>query len=252
MQELIDKYPDLVTWYRPLFSKSRCWQVGVMQGINEADRKDPSIWKVVTRRGKSSHSLAVSTNVPTFKKQDEAHGHAQKLWADKASTFTLLSPLALNVNSLESPFVPASSSQSQWCIQPVIKGVSVFVWVDGQTNYVQMCEHGGTVFIDLYTEEMQKMRKFIEALLFKSPDTFVCGILDDETLWVYDVLKFPDNRNLVDRLNHFFGLLESNARDYWGNSVSLAPFQVAFNQKEVKEHSDIFIQCGHYDQVIIR
>jgi hypothetical protein len=252
MQELIDRYPESVEWYRPLFKESSCWQVGVMQGINEADRKDPSMWYVITRRGKNCDNLTINVNVSLFKSKDMAHDRASQLFSIKLKTHGKLSPCAKAVNNLDSPFSTHSSTQKKWCIQPVVKGITVFAWVDGQTDYVQMCVHGGTVFIDLDTPHRHNLRIFLSSILRRFPNMFVCGILDEETFWVYDLLQFPEEKNLIERLIWFFEILEGSLKAHSGRCVSLAPFQIASSPKEVKEHSEIFIQCGHYDQLMIR
>lgn len=162
------------------------------------------------------------------------------------------------------------------CVQAKIKGEEVvYAWTEACTGFLQIFSPSSNCFLDetplASNEAFQRLSVYLRSVLTSRPNVFIIGQLSRErgslTLFIYDAVQFPQSgdalamvpvraefaqRPLIDRLMHLQAILQTEKRDYVGDCVMLAPFQPAFTRKDMRMHTEIFIDSCGFPGVIRR
>lgn len=263
---------DLTHWRPPLFHKetNKMWQVALVQGVNNANRVDKTLWYVVERHCVDEAIGPLATEELARAKADElVANHGVDEWT-RLSVYArelLGAPPVTRHWRLSLDEVSATQilkEKHTLCIQAAMDFTHVmYAWLEPETEYIQLCTDDGRRFDD----EPTRVRTYLERVLRDRPYIVLVGVVDvknNNCFYIYDGVKIFNsasahsrrcefaNYPLVERLMHIEAILRAERADYIGDCVSLAPFQAVHNRRDMRIHTEIFVDTCEFSGVIRR
>jgi|UniRef100_A0A6C0IV39 hypothetical protein len=266
--------PSCVFFDPPLFCALLVFQMIIVQGLNAAQRKDSSLWYVMSRIPSRMPVFAVHTQCTS---RDIAIFEKRKIYNEQVNDeYSRYSPsLRQFCNDPVSTRWSCGLDEIQagkilrqkhvLCIQASMKMVDVmYAWCE--YNYVQMYMPQTTTFID-DNPKFKQIRKILEDILLARPSIVLVGIVDQtkSTYYVYDIIPMNQQhiendevrrkidfarQPLIERLLHLQAIVTTTQNS--SMCVKMAPFQMAQSKQEMRLHTDIFINSCDFPGVIRR
>jgi hypothetical protein len=187
----------------------------------------------------------------------------------------------------ESRSIEALRQHHTICVHAVMPCATdiVYVWIEANTDYLQVYRVKSGLFIDesdlCGDESYKRLHAYLTNIMTDRPHVFLVGFFHQRreagtcmlTMYVYDAIAFPAypvrqdvsalppaiarrvdfaTQPLVARLMHLEAIIKRERRDFYGDCVTLAPFQQAFTKKDLRLHTSIFIDSCGFSGVIRR
>ena len=258
------EHAEPVRWEAPLYSygsRCYCWQIGTTQGINAAGRREPSIFYLVARtntcREVTYPDTLRLTTLQQYSTLEELNRAKEKRIARHQNS-SRVSPCFRSLLSeqprllqfgLESDTPPFDNKPV--VIQPVCAGTWLLVWMEANTDYIQIYDCANQRFIDDGT-----IVNALTHFLHKYPHVFLVCQLTSWTKTIYDAFVHPTtmtNRRLSESLRDRLKFLQTELFALRrSQTIDLAPYQIAESPSEINDHRMLYQTCERFTYCIIR
>ena len=242
----LQKNPSYVEWGAPKYTGDSFTQIGVVQNVNVAGRRDRNIWYVVQR-----HTDMIISVLEEFPSQSQAQSDAKRRQStgvgQRSSPFLL--SLLLAGWPITQCFSGLSNSDARSCVSEYEISIQALVphdavvcaWREPDNDYLQVYDVTHEQFLpDVYGTE--RLRACLSEVLHSGVFVGVLQLLGRGAVvfYVYDDIAEQAEANLTERLLRLQNQISRGRRDYL-DCVQVAPFQHALTKQDIKLHSEIFM-----------